>query len=62
MRALPLSSFVMFVNDLFVDLVRFAHAQPFERRLEVVRSGNPWATQTDIRPTTQVVRQSRETN
>ena len=60
MRALPLSPFVMFVNDPFVNLVGFAHAQSFERRLKVVRSGNPGASQTDVRPTTQVVRQNRE--
>ena len=60
MRALPLSPLVMFVNDPFVNLVRFAHAQSFERRLEVVRSGNPGTSQTDVRPTTQVVSQNRE--
>ena len=55
MCALPLSPFVMFVNDPFVNLVSFAHAQSFERRLEVVRSRNPGTSQTDVRPTTHVV-------
>ena len=60
MRALPLSPFVMFVNDPFVNLISFAHAQSFERHLEVVRSRNPGTSQTDVRPTTHVVRQNRE--